>query len=61
MLRNGKKFKKMSKNKLYMSGSSAKYTRDVQFFFKKKNKLRKNTIFVSGIVEKIGQGMLIIC
>lgn len=47
-LKEWKKFKRISKNKLYMSGSSAKYTREVKFFLKKKTKLRKNTIFVSG-------------
>ena len=42
------KFKKISKNKLYMSCSSARYTRHINFFFKKKKILKKNTVFITG-------------
>ena len=43
-----KVFKKMSKNKLFMSCSSARYTHHLKISNKKKDQLKKNTIFVSG-------------
>ena len=43
-----KRFKKLSKNKLYMSCSSARYTKHLSSSLKNKNKLKKNTVFVTG-------------
>lgn len=42
------KFKKISQNKLYMSCSSARYTRHINIFFKNRKILKKNTVFVTG-------------
>lgn len=47
-LKEWKVFQNISKNKLYMSCSSARYTRHVNTSYKNKNQLRKNTIYVSG-------------
>ena len=47
-----KKFQKISKNSLYMSCSSARYTSHIQKLLKNKNKVKKDTIFVIGQSKK---------
>ncbi len=47
-----KKFQKISKNRLFMSCSSARYTSEILNLFKNKNEIKKDTIFVMGHSKK---------
>ena len=47
-----KKFKKISKNRLYMSCSSARYTSEIKKISKIKSKIKKDTAFVVGYSKK---------
>ena len=47
-----KKFQKISKNKLYMSCSSARYTSQIQKITMIKNEIKKDTAFVVGYSKK---------
>ena len=47
-----KRFQKISKNKLYMSCSSARYTSQIQKISKIKYKIKKDTVFVIGYSKK---------
>lgn len=47
-----KKFQEISRNKLYMSCSSARYTNNIEKVLKNKNKIKKDTVFVVGYSRK---------
>ncbi|MDB9745859.1 hypothetical protein OAB02_05195, partial [Candidatus Pelagibacter sp.] len=47
-----KKFQKISKDRLYMSCSSARYTSEIKKVSKIKNKIKKDTAFVVGYSKK---------
>lgn len=47
-----KRFQKISKNKLYMSCSSARYTSQIQKISKIRHKIKKDTAFVFGYSKK---------